>query len=352
LIIPKEVEALTSEWLSQALGCEVRNSRVVGANNGTTGRAVLEMEYASPASAKDASGAALPARLFVKLPPVDEMQRAFVTSVGMGLREATFYTQLSHELPMRVPRNYYSASDDAGEHYIMLLEHLEDTGCTFRNASKHYSMDYLKLVLGEFAALHAHYWQSPRFSNDLSWLQPPQQHDIAKHLVGNALQQFGDSMPAVFTDLCELYLADADAIHELWQLGPITLVHGDAHDGNLFMDGNRPGFLDWAVMSRAPAMRDVGYFLAGTLKREDRPAQRELLSFYHNQLQSHGVDCLSVDELWQQYQWQAVYVWLGATVTLAMGEAWQPVNYLKSSLEKLHEGLQGLDSVNAIRAAL
>ena len=52
----------------------------------------------------------------------DEMQRAFVVSSGMGLRESTFYASLSAELPVRVPRCYFAASEDSGEQYIMLLE--------------------------------------------------------------------------------------------------------------------------------------------------------------------------------------------------------------------------------------
>ena len=39
------------------------------------------------------------------------------------------------------------------------------------------------------------------------------------------------------------------------------------------------------------------------------------------------------------------------TVTLAMGDAWQPVNYVKSSLQRLHSALEALGSVEAIRAA-
>ena len=57
----------------------------------------------------------------------------------MGRRETRFYATLSGEIPVRVPHCYFAASDDAGEEYIMLLEHLEDSGCTFRNARTRYS---------------------------------------------------------------------------------------------------------------------------------------------------------------------------------------------------------------------
>lgn len=338
--IPVSVDDLTTDWLREALGERVSNSRLVDANSGTTGRAVLEVE-----------GDGLPPRLFVKLPPADEMQRLFVTASGMGRKEALFYSGLSSEVPVRVPRCYYSATDDAGEQYIMLLEHLEDSGCTFTNAATRYSLDYLRAMLAEFAKLHAAYWETPRFASDLDWVTPPARHDIALDLVKQALEQHAEAMPPVFHEMGELFLENADGVYGLWAEGAHTVVHGDAHDANLFYD-DRPGFLDWAIVSKAPAMRDVGYFLAGTLTDADRSQARVLLGEYRDQLLALGVDAASLDELWQQCQWHAAYVWVGATVTLAMGDAWQPVNYVMSSLERLHGALEAFGSLESLRSAL
>ena len=92
---------------------------------------------------------------------------------------------------------------------------------------------------------------------------------------------------------------------------------------------------------------------SNTLTPEHRAGHdRELVEFYRQQLQANGAGAPSLDELWQQYQWHAAYVWVGAVVTLAMGEEWQPVNYILSSLERLHPALETLGSVEAIRSAL
>jgi Phosphotransferase enzyme family len=345
LQIPKELNSLSSDWLAHVLDAPVSSFTVVDANSGTTGRAVLELDYGAAVD--------LPQRLFVKLPPTDEMQRAFVTSSGMGRREARFYETLSAELPVRVPRCYFAASDDAGEAYIMLLENLVDSGCTFNNASTRYSLEYIRQVLAAFARLHAAYWDSPRFASDLAWVQPPLQHDIALQLIALSLETHAASMPAVFREMGELYLARADDIHQLWLRGAPTLIHGDVHDANLFYDADQPGFLDWAMVARGPALRDVGYFLAGTLTPEDqRDWGADLLTYYRDHLLALGAPAPSIKELWQQYQWHAAYVWVGATVTLAMGDAWQPVSYVKASLERLHAAMVTLGSVEAIRAAL
>lgn len=341
---PVELQDITTEWLAQALCAPVCAHRIAAAHAGTTGRAVLEIDYSGNAEG--------PARVFVKLPPNDAAQRRFVTSTGMGRREARFYSALSAQLPVRVPRSYYAASDAAGEHYIMLLEHLEDSGCTFNNARTHYSRDYIRKMLDCFARLHAAFWESPRFTDDLKWVEPPMQHNIAQQLVTRALEQYATGMPPVFARMGELYLANADAIHDLWKVGAPTLIHGDVHDGNLFMDAGEPGFLDWAVLARGPALRDVAYFLSGTLRPDDQAALPELLAYYRDQLAANGVSPPAADELWAQLQWHAAYVWLGATVTLAMGDAWQPAKYVMSSMGRLHGALEKLDSVQAIRASL
>jgi aminoglycoside phosphotransferase (APT) family kinase protein len=345
LLIPEDLNSLSSEWLAHVLDAPVTGFEVVDAHAGTTGRAVLELHYGEAVN--------LPKRLFLKLPPTDELQRAFVTSSGMGRREARFYEGLAAELPVRVPRCYFSASEDSGEEYIMLLEHLVDSGCTFNNASTRYSLAYVRQVLAAFARLHAAYWASPRFDADLAWVEPPLQHEIAQLLIAQALETHGATMPAVFAQMGELYLAQADAVHRLWQRGEPTLIHGDVHDANLFYDGDQPGFLDWALVAQGPAMRDVGYFLAGTLSPQDqRESGRDLLAYYRDQLLALDVPAPPMHELWQQYQWHAAYVWVGAAVTLAMGDAWQPVNYVMASLERLHEAMDALGSVEAIRSAI
>ena len=343
--IPIHLAELSSEWLAQVLDAPVSAFRLTDTHAGTTGRAVVELEYASTCDS--------PRRLFVKLPPTDEAQRAFVCSSGMGRREALFYQRLAREVPLRVPRCYHAATSASGEQYIMLLEHLEDSGCTFHNASTAYSLDYIRRVLAAFARLHAAYWESPRLGRDLAWVQPPLQHDIAVQLVDRALSLHSAAMPAVFQDMGELYLQQTAAIHRLWEEGAATLVHGDVHDANLFLAGDTPGFLDWALLARAPAMRDTGYFLAATLSPEHQQTQQKnLLAYYREQLLANGAAAPAFEELWRQYQWHAAYVWVGAAATLAMGDAWQPVNYVLRSLERLHGALEALDSVAAIRRQL
>ena len=60
------------------------------------------------------------------------------------------------------------------------------------------------------------------------------------------------------------------ALEALWARPPLTLIHGDAHAGNLFFDGPEVGFLDWQVVQRGQGMRDVSYFLGNSLSVQTR----------------------------------------------------------------------------------
>jgi len=179
--LPLDLQDISCHWLGAALGgVEVTGLDILDASSGTTGRALIELQYAQPGD--------YPGRLFVKLPPQDVRQREFVCGTGMGRREALFYQQLSALVPVRVPRCYFAASNPAGDRYIMLLEDLASSQCTFRNASQRYSMDDLREVLSGFARLHAAFWDSPGFAAELDWIPPPPQHPMGARLVRRGLE--------------------------------------------------------------------------------------------------------------------------------------------------------------------
>ncbi len=357
--IPISIEEINVEWLSHVLcadnpAAEVSGFMVEDAHVGTTGRALLRLEYRG--------GADLPERLFVKLPPNDEQQREFVAQVGMGKKEARFYRDLAAEMPLPVPRCYHADFNESGDRYIMLLENLEDRDCTFRNASTRYSADYIRSVLRVFARLHAKFWNSERFDEDLSWVNSPVFHPISPVLVSNARQQYAAEMPPVFADMADYYVDNAEAIHALWDTGVPTLVHGDIHDGNMYFDpgyrltseeGGSPGFLDWGIVSRNSCMRDVAYFLAGTPATEDRRSHLSAwLHEYFEALHACGVVALDRETLLREFRWHSAYVWVGAAVTLAMGSEWQSIGYVKNTLTRVNQALEDSDVLSALRETI
>lgn len=319
--IPVEVEDVTSAWLEHALqasapGAVLRAIAVAEAHSGTTGRARVTLDH---------DDARLPRSVFVKLAPFDVGQRKFVEQIGMGLYEARFYAEIAAEVPVRHPRPWYAAHDDAGR-YVMVLEDLTPSGATYPGASDPGLSTFVERAMDVFAALHAAFWASPRFGDDLAWVERRSHgYGSAAPLVTYAVEQLGDGLPPASRRLAEVYVPRADAIAALLADATPTLVHGDAHLGNMFAVGGMPGFLDWAMVSAAPGMRDVAYFLGNSVPTELRRArERELLARYSSGLRAAGI---AVDDAvaWEQYRLQLVTAWIAATVTASMGSQWQPI---------------------------
>ena len=186
----------------------------------------------------------------------------------------------------------------------------------------------MERTIDAFAALHAPFWASPRFApdGDLAWVERRSRgYGSAAAFISFAVEQLGANLPDASRRLAEVYVPRADGVAALLADGTPTLVHGDAHLGNMFADGDTPGFLDWAMVSAAPSLRDVAYFLGGSVPTELRRArERDLIARYCERLREGGV-ALDFDAAWEQYRVQLITAWIAAVATAAMGSHWQPI---------------------------
>ncbi len=189
-------------------------------------------------------------------------------------------------------------------------------------------------LMDELATLHATYW-----GQELPWLgrHCPQRPRVPRcgsramaqmgaSIVQMAVDQFAGDLPPEFSQLAALYIARPLDLRGLINEGEPTLIHGDNHIGNLFVEDGRTGFYDWAVASRFPGMRDVGYFLCNSLPTEVRRSEEDrLIARYRAGLAAAGVT-LDADVAQQQYRLCSIISWISATTTAAMGSRWQPAD--------------------------
>ena len=346
-MLPLDVDDLTAPWFSEVLGQEVVSADVLDRHSGTTGRAHVALS----------GDADVPATVFVKLAPFDERQRQFVKSVGMGVAEARFYRDLAAEVPVRVPGVWFADYDR--ERYAMVLEDLVASGCRFPHPLDGDIAFRARDIVEWMAALHGQYWESERFDadGDLAWL--------AKRGTGGdgggstfirmAVDSLGDWLGPPFHRIAEIYLSRADDIAVLWNSGPRTLVHGDPHLGNLFVDeraGSRTGFLDWAMVGRSPGLRDVAYVLCNSIPQAVREHdERDLIEHYCELLGATGV-MLAPDAAWDQYRLFAVYSWVSATATAGMGSKWQPLHIGLDATKRATDACERLGSVDLLESLL
>lgn len=348
--IPDRPEAITAEWLSRALatsfpGVEVASVETLAQHSGTTGRMRVGVEYAPGPSGPDT--------VFVKLAPFDESQQRLVAVTDMGRREARFYEGPAHEVSLRVPTPYFAAHGDDPTEYIMVLEDLEAAGCTFSSRRDTHAEECGDQVMELLARLHAHFWDDARFDDELSWVQPAMRSEYGAVLIESAREQFADDFPPVFAELCDLFVESWERICELWDEGEHTLIHGDTHAGNQFVDAGRVGYYDWAVISRSPGVRDVSIYLGNSCPTDVRRNHQERwLRAYQQALMDAGVDAPSFDTLWQRYRMGVLYSWIAATTTSAMGSKWQPIEIGMMGMKRATDACADLETIEAFREAL
>jgi aminoglycoside phosphotransferase (APT) family kinase protein len=203
--------------------------------------------------------------------------------------------------------------------------------------------------MDELAALHAAYW-----GRDLSFLgtttltagdgaESEQRMAAGAAILQYAVDQFRDELPSEFARLGQLYVQQHRAVGALFNEGEKTLIHGDDHSGNLFVDDGRTGFYDWAVAAEFPGMRDVAYFLCNSLPTEARRRTEEaLIARYREGLAARGVT-LSADLAHEQYRLFSVYSWISATTTAGMGDRWQPIEVGRRAMQRTTQAVIDLD---------
>ena len=350
--IPIEVAELTAEWMTTVLdphapGAVVEQLEIMEQHSGTTGRVRLRVLSDDPR---------LPASVFVKLAPFSPERRALVDMVGMGVSEARFYAEVAPWLPVRTPAVWHAEHDTAGG-YVMVLEDLTAAGASQPTQDEPDSAAFAGQVMEAFASFHAPLHGSPRFAagGDLAWIE---EHGrgygagTALGFISHAVDTIGDEMPPVFHEMVEVCMAHADCVAELLAAGTPTLVHGDSHIGNMLRQGDEPILIDWAMVSAAPGLRDVAYFIGNSVPPEvRRDHEQELLRRYLAALAERGVE-IPYDEAWDRYRLQMVTGWIAAVATAGMGDALQPIEIGMRATERSNIAIEDLEVIPLLHKAL
>src|SRR2546423_13434992 len=117
---------------------------------------------------------------------------------------------------MGLPRPFYSVFGDQPADYVMVLEDLEATGCTFLNRLQPHAEEYGRQLIESLARLHAHFWEDRRFDDALSWVRPAMRGAYGAQLIARARDQFRADFPPVFAALCDPYAEHHERICDIW----------------------------------------------------------------------------------------------------------------------------------------
>jgi hypothetical protein len=309
LPLPFSPADITPEWLTAALavrhpGTRVASVEVRETRHVTHTHTFLHVTYHG--------GTSLPGDLFCKMLPLAPDRRELLARSRMGSREVQFYNHLQPLLPgIRVPEVYVSVFDPADDSFVLLMEDLERRGCQVPDGTWGVGADAAAVALEELAGLHVRFEDPARRAELAPWV-PLASEGKAVGLVPLrfSLDRHRDKLSPALARATEVYLERHDELIRRWAAGPgpLTVIHGDPHLGNLYVDHGRVGFLDWGVINVTTPIRDAGYFIAMAMQVDDRRAhERELLRHYLDVRQALGGAPIDADEAWLAHRLHALY---------------------------------------------
>jgi len=333
---PTNAEGLTEAYLTGMLaetlpGVTVTSVRIAESKTygeqmvSTAGRVAVDVTYGPGAPAD------LPARLVVKIARgVDTIMAPFYAN------EVAFYRRIRPGLTIEAPRCFGGDFDPATTRFALVLEDLTARAARFPNVTQRTSLDDIRALLDNLAALHAVFWESPRFAGDLAWVQTHLKGGVAELMNGLApeyiqheieTENFKREMVQRLRTTGPALLAGVQAVQRHQARLPQTLLHGDTHLGNTYLlPGGKGGLLDWQLSVRGHAMHDVSYLVTTGLSIADRRLHdRDLVSYYLDALGRHGVSSVpAFEDAWREFRRALVWgVYIGWLTTPVVNYGWE-----------------------------
>jgi hypothetical protein len=343
--LPRAIEALDAPYLSQIMGRTVTSVSVIGGDAGTSSRARLAL-----------TGDGLPDSVFVKMAGETIATRLMGKMGRLGQTETRFYGQLAPELT-GVPKAYGSVFDSLTGRFVLVLEDLAADVCEFPDTLHPLSKDQASLIVELLARLHATFWRRlPRRAGDgpLGWLYTASA-DSAALLTGPLLKTSARRIAEktdIPVDKGRFIDDNYRGVARLIDAPPHTVMHGDAHPGNVYFRNGAAGLLDWQAVRRGHPSRELAYTLVTSMTPADRRAhERELLDEYRRVLAASGGPELDRDDLWDRYRRGALYAYVAALITAGMG-GMQAENIAMEGLRRSVDALDDLDTVALLEKSL
>jgi hypothetical protein len=294
-------ELLTPRWLTTALSTRFPGVRVTSVTPGP----VVE-RVSTNARFRIECEPDLPAGLSPTLCAKGYFSEPGRVSAQAGVPEACFYRDLADDAGVRTLKSVWADVDPDTQHGVVITEDVIEAGGVFRDALTPCNAEQTADLLTELARLHAYGWENARVAS-APWLVPRIAQTAKVRGVAEIRRNFegapGVGVPADMRDPQQLVDAFA-ALGAQQSAAGWTVIHGDMHVGNTFLDGDgHPALVDWQLVQHGHWSIDVAYHIASALEPAERAvAERDLLQHYLDGLRSQGASAPTFDVAWGEYR--------------------------------------------------
>ena len=295
---------LTPEWLGSALGVSLDSVEVVETFVSVARKVRLRVLESGTADGSQSRA------VFVK--GIFDPGHLTPVMSSSSQTEARFYRDLVGGLGINHPPVRYVGIDPTVGHGLLVMDDISVSGARFLQVLSPYTRGQALASLDQIAQLHASHWNSTRLPGyqwmvsrlatvaARPWLPDADLQDL---LVDGRIA----GLPSELADAGRIHRALAALADRVEGRGE-TLVHGDAHAGNLYELNGSVSLIDWQLVQRSHWSIDVAYHVAAALSVDDRRAsERDLIAHYLERLAAYGVEAPTFEEAFSDYRAAMVY---------------------------------------------
>jgi hypothetical protein len=305
--------AVTADWMTRALtaGGVIESPRIA------------EVSVEPLGSSRNALGtllrchlvghdraAAIPESVIVKLPTSDRLPFRFAKWQLLHKREYDFYTRIAPHLELRTPALLYGHFEARSHRFVLVLEDLRHLECPSQIAGV--GAGRAMSAIRAIARLHGRFWESIHRA-PVAGCHPVLGGEAGRALQGiyalalpRVLNLFEDQFTPATRRLAQA-LAPLVARHlAAAAAGPRTFIHGDYRGENMFFGAADPGefaVIDWQASGIGSGLYDLAYFLAGSVRSEDRRSvESSAIEEYHDIVSGLGAADLTLADCRRSYR--------------------------------------------------
>ena len=305
-MIPKNIDEVTNDWLSEVLSVPVagQSRTQIGQGVGLLGdiyRVLLDLGESPPPTA--------PQSVVVKLPSSIPENRQQAVALGMFEAEVRFYNEVATRAKQGLPDIFHAAVAPGGEDFVIVMQDL--THLQMVNQSDGMTALQAEAAVKALASLHARWWGEAD-SDNYEWIPTmigPRIEFIDDYLTQvfpNFVANFEHELPPGGLEIYQAFVGNYQKINQqIAARSPWTIAHQDARVENMLFgaDGSEQVVvIDWQGLGRGPGVYDLGYTLGGSMEPEIRRAnEANLLRAYHQRLVDEGIKDYSPEQLQEDY---------------------------------------------------